>query len=74
MFLINIKKNKGRAHYWDGVDTFCKMYSTGGLIKKKNQEYNTTEGRNICLMCQNVDQEQNSRHNVGIHTSRGQNG
>lgn len=50
MYLL--RKNGGVAHYWNGVDTVCKMYSTGGLRKKKYTVCESTLGRKICTMCQ----------------------
>jgi hypothetical protein len=56
-YLINLEKPKGRAHYWDDVDTFCKMYSTGGMRKKRYKVYDSQNAREICLMCQNAFNE-----------------
>lgn len=46
-------ESKKKAHLWDDGDTYCRMYSTGGLGKKK---YHVTENtiRPICQMCDNV--------------------
>jgi hypothetical protein len=56
MYLLNPKKNKSAAHYWDGRDTFCRLFSTGGLTKRKQEVFNDPMGKPICLMCQNVQQ------------------
>jgi hypothetical protein len=53
-YLINMDKESNKAHLWDDGDTYCKMYSTNGLIKKKYKTYDNTQDREICLMCQNV--------------------
>lgn len=45
------KKNQ-RAHLWDGKNTLCRMWSTGGLrAKKKFGVYDSNMGRKICHMC-----------------------
>lgn len=40
------------AHLWDGTDTRCRMWSTGG-IQKKNRYFAraTPEGRKVCNLC-----------------------
>lgn len=51
MYLV--RKNKPRtAHIWTGFDTVCRMYSTGGMNKKK---YHVVEKNDlpICTMCGN---------------------
>jgi len=54
-YLIRLKKNKARAHLWNGSDTVCRMWSTGGLrAKKQFVVCDTSEGRKICHMCQSV--------------------
>ena len=55
MYLIpkNIAAKK-KAHLWDDVDTYCKMYSTGGLRKNKYQLVENKKDREVCQMCINV--------------------
>ena len=57
MFLFKTLNNK-KAHFWDegfkSGDTYCKMFSTGGLRKNKYVLSETKQGRDICTMCQNV--------------------
>ena len=53
-YLINSKKKKGRAHLWKDKDTYCSMYSTGGMLQHKYALYDKTHERDICIMCQNV--------------------
>lgn len=48
-FLIG--KKKGCAHLWDGSDTVCRMYSTGGMSRKKKKVSASAYGRPICLLC-----------------------
>lgn len=51
---VSRKKKRPRpavAHIWDGADTRCRMYSTGGLKPKRYRVSATTEGRPICNMC-----------------------
>lgn len=51
MYLI--RKNKARtAHLWDGVDTACRMASTGGLNKNKYRVVGHSDLQ-ICTMCEN---------------------
>ena len=45
--------SKKKAHLWDDGDTYCRMYSTGGMGKKKYHVVDSTE-RDVCQMCQNV--------------------
>jgi len=36
------------------IDSYCRMYSTGGLRKKKYQVVSDPQGKRVCLMCRNV--------------------
>ena len=54
MYLVAKTKNLKKAHYWNGIDTFCKMYSTGGLKKEKYHLVANFENREICHMCTNI--------------------
>ena len=53
-YLVNLNKESSKAHLWDDGDTYCKMYSTGGMRKKKYQVLENKNNREVCLMCQNV--------------------
>jgi len=53
-YLVNSNKTSSRAHLWDDDDTYCKMYLTGGMRKKKYRVYPDSQDRQICLMCGNV--------------------
>ena len=53
-YLYRPSKPDSAAHLWDDGDTYCKMYSTGGLSKKKTQVFDDAGDRRICQMCQNV--------------------
>jgi hypothetical protein len=61
-YLIHPTRPGTAAHILDqGMsgerDTFCRLYSTGGIgskAKKKMVISESTEGRHICLMCSNV--------------------
>jgi len=52
---VSKKKRKRRpavAHLWDGTDTACRMWSTGGIrAKKRYRVSGDPEGRPICTMC-----------------------
>ena len=50
MYLV--RKGKPRVyHLWNGFDTVCRMYSTGGMSKKKYQVVTNPESRSLCTMC-----------------------
>lgn len=55
IFLLRKGKKKQKAHLWNGVDTFCRMWSTGGLNAKKGDFIlsSSTYGKGICSLCQN---------------------
>mgnify|MGYP006271415033 CR=1 FL=1 len=53
-YLVNLNKDKSRVHLWDEGDTYCKMYSTGGLRKKRYQVTEDLNNKEVCQMCQNV--------------------
>lgn len=58
MYMVRKKKPK-TAHIWTGFDTVCRMYSTGGLVKKSYQALMTTD-LPICAMC-NVNSKKEIR-------------
>lgn len=47
------KRGTGKAHYWLGLDTVCKMASSGGLNLKR-YKLETYAGRAVCHMCKVV--------------------
>lgn len=50
-----MKKNKPKvAHVWTGEDTACRMYSTGGLRRRRYLIDESDRGLPICTMCDNV--------------------
>lgn len=51
-YLVRIKKPKTYP-LWNGENSFCKMYLTGGMKKKKYHLVEDIEGLEICTMCQN---------------------
>lgn len=54
------KRYVGAAHIWDGNDTRCRMWSTGGITKKKRYRVtDSPEGHRICALCQgdNLDRQ-----------------
>ena len=53
-YAINPKKNKSVAHVWTGTDTACRMYSTGGMRKKRYKLFTDPMGKPLCVMCCNV--------------------
>lgn len=54
MKYLYMRKLKGAAHLWDDGDTYCRMYSTGGLKQRKYEVHDSREGRRICKMCNDV--------------------
>lgn len=52
-FLIRKTGRKIAAHLWDGADTACRMWSTGGLKKKNYTVHADTQGHEVCVMCLN---------------------
>lgn len=54
-FLVR-KTGNSKSHLWNDGDTYCRMFSTNGLNKKK---YHVVEKSNndICHMCNNVYEE-----------------
>lgn len=55
IFLLRRGEKKQKAHLWNGLDTFCRMWSTGGLNTKKGDFVlsSSTCGKEICSLCQN---------------------
>ena len=53
MYFLIRKVKAQTAHLWDDGDTYCRMYSTGGLNKKKYNVVANTQ-LDICTMCNNV--------------------
>lgn len=53
-YLANLNKNISKAHFWDDGDTYCKLYSTGGLRKSRQTVIDHPHGKPICVMCINV--------------------
>ena len=42
---------RGATHIWDGTDTACRMWSTGGLNRAKTWEYHVTPSTHLCANC-----------------------
>lgn len=54
MYLYRSKETSA-AHVWDGKDTACRMWSTGGMNRQRKYEKSeTTGGRKVCAMCKQV--------------------
>jgi hypothetical protein len=59
-YFYNPKKKNTAAHIWTGTDTYCRMFSTGGLNPGIKKVFDTTMGKRVCQMCQtNYDKYQN---------------
>lgn len=61
IFLLSKGKKKQKAHLWNGIDTFCRMWSTGGLNTKKGDFIlsSTACGKEVCSLCKNKAPEGN---------------
>lgn len=53
-YLIRVKGKKKSAHYWDGTDTLCHLWSTGGMNQRKGWRVYDEPGEHpLCTMCIN---------------------
>jgi hypothetical protein len=52
MYLIANKKARV-SHLWNGTDTVCRLFSTGGMKKKGYEVFPETGGLPICSLCEN---------------------
>ena len=55
-YFYNPDRVKTVAHLWTGTDTYCRMWSTGGLAGKKakgNRVMGVLDNRTVCKMCKN---------------------
>jgi len=50
-YLLNPNKRKSSAHLFINGDTACRMLSTGGIKRERNQVFQSDMGRPICTMC-----------------------
>lgn len=57
-YLLNASKEKSSAHLFTDGDTLCKMFSTGGMNKRKHQLFSSDMGKEICTMCSSVLRKQ----------------
>lgn len=65
MYLIRKQlKKKTVAHLWDGLDTECRMASTGGLRMKRYEVYSDPRGREICYMCRKNSEKKASEFQI----------
>lgn len=53
-YLLNPKTPGSKAHVWLGLDSACKMFSTGGMGKRRQKLFTTPMGKKICEMCATV--------------------
>ena len=46
---------RNKAHYWDGSDTLCRMWTTGGMNQRRKWIVsNAPHGHPLCTRCINV--------------------
>lgn len=53
-YFLHKRQHSKPAHIWDGKDTYCTQYSTGGI--KASSPYvvsDTPQGRAVCILCKN---------------------
>lgn len=50
-YLLNPKKRNSSAHLFVDGDTVCRMLSTGGIKRERNQVFQSDMGKPICTMC-----------------------
>ncbi|MCD9519926.1 GIY-YIG nuclease family protein [Photobacterium phosphoreum] len=52
-FLFRKGKKKQKVHLWNGMDTFCRMWSTGGLNEQKGDFTlsSSTFSKVVCSLC-----------------------
>lgn len=53
-YLFNSEKPKSSYHIWDGKDTACRMYSTGGIKPTKPKwqvSLTAPHDKELCQMC-----------------------
>jgi len=69
-YLHNPNKQSGKKHIWDESknDTYCTLYSTGGMIQDK-YELDGAEGKKLCKMCQNVALRESQTNDNGLWTT-----
>lgn len=59
-YLLNrIKASK--AHIWDGEDTVCRMWGTGGLLQSAYEVVSEPGAKGVCSMCQSMHAGQETK-------------
>ena len=59
-FLIRKKRSKQKvAHYWNGADSYCRMWSTGGMRQSLYAVHAESSRLPICMMCKSVYDDMN---------------
>ena len=59
-FMIRIKPNKRKvAHYFEDDDTYCRMWSTGGMRQSMYGVFDEAMNLPICKMCKSVYNDMN---------------
>ena len=53
-YLIRKVGKKNKAHLWTGEDSYCNMYTTGGMRKTRYELKDEKGDKELCLMCTNV--------------------
>jgi hypothetical protein len=57
-YLIRSKGKNKAAHYWKDGDTLCRMWSTGGIDKRRAYAvFENSQGLRICHMCGQVHEK-----------------
>jgi len=62
MFLIRASGTKNKAHYWDGKDTACKRWLSGGMNHGRKWNIRKEAGSHpICTACLNAKINENNQ-------------
>lgn len=52
-YLVAVKPSwkRKKSHLWDGKDTLCRLYSTGGIAGEKYMLSDSPREAGICQLC-----------------------
>jgi hypothetical protein len=57
-YLIRKIGAKAKAHIWNGNDTLCRMWSTGGLKRSRFEVRQDRGAHEVCHMCVEASEAQ----------------
>lgn len=50
LYLVNTSKSS-KSHFWDGTDSYCRMWSTGGIIQASYSLSAEPSTQGVCKLC-----------------------